>query len=1619
MSKKPAPKDPWLQPLNRKIGSSFSASKAKTVKQFAKSYFASTANSELAKFTDEEIFDSVSDAWNFLQVKPTAAPKIHFIQRVLDKDLKRQNETSIFVLLNDMPFLVDSLRQCLSRNGVIVRSIHNTVLHVDRIKKAGKTKGKLKNFKTSSATGLQAEALSCINCAHISDSQFKEIESALKDVLKNVSAAVKDFVPMCMRAREIQQSLKANSSTPSVSKVELDESIEFISWLLDNHFTFLGYEKYRIKKARSGSVMELDKGSILGVSRFKPDLKGKVNLKSLPKGTANLILKKQVCSFAKSSNLSKVHRPAYYDYVLLKEFDEKGDVVTEHRFLGLYTSSVYFQAAVDIPLVRKKVEAVLKQSGFAPNGHSIKDLLQVINVFPRDELFQISEKQLFETAIEITQIQETQTSKLFIRKDSYGKFYSCLVYIPRDIFNTRVREQIQAFLENELQARETEFTTYMSESLLVRLHFILRVDDIQRVKYKREDLESRLVQMVKPWDEYFLDALRYEYLDNEADRLHDIYSDVYTAAYKETYFGVDGLRDIARIEEVCASKALSLDLNTCSSSVGAQYSFKIFSYQEQLFLSNVAPILENLGLGIISEKAFKLSSEAGEPVWLHDFSLYGDQLHGKLGATLKENFEEGFRAVWERRVDDDGFNALIISANLNWRDVALLRAYAAYMKQIQFGYTGQFIAETLSRHGSICELLVSYFYALLSLDAEAGDQQKQSQRIRTQLHAAIDKVANLSEDSVLRAYLNLIDATQRTNFFQTDPQGSLKDYFSFKFIPEQIRGIPLPKPKFEIFVYSRSMEGVHLRGGSVARGGLRWSDRGEDYRTEILGLVKAQQVKNSVIVPVGAKGGFVSKAPASDREQFMAQGVASYKTFISGLLDITDNLVDGKLVPPQLVVRRDDDDPYLVVAADKGTATFSDIANGIANDYGFWLGDGFASGGSNGYDHKQMGITARGAWVSVQRHFRELGTDVQKEDFTVVGIGDMSGDVFGNGMLLSRHICLVAAFNHLHIFVDPDPDSASSFRERQRLFKKSRSSWSDYNAKLISKGGGIFSRSEKSITVSPEMKQRFAIEDDVLTPDQLIHQLLKSPVDLIWNGGIGTYVKASSESHSEVGDKTNDGLRINGKDLRCRVIGEGGNLGLTQEARIEYGLSGGISVTDFVDNSAGVDCSDHEVNIKILLNELQNTGRLSENKRNSLLESMTDDVSELVLQNNYAQVQAIGIARAQAETRHREYSDLAAFLENHAGLDRNLEFLPDSIGFEERSARQQYLTRPEIAVLTSYMKMHLKATLVNADYLDDPYLASYLYSAFPNKLVKSYREEMHQHPLRREIIATQLANEVVNILGPSFVYRMVDSTASTVAEVVKATIIAMDIFGIRQPWADIESLDYKVPSAVQSDMMARLVRLIRRVTRWLLRNRRGSLDCETEIAYFEKHIAKFNKMLPARLPDDFRQMYDDKLVHLTSYGVPDALAASICRADFLFPATSLAEISETTGESLSTIVNVYYELGEQLQLNWLGKMINQLPVSNYWQALARETYLDDLSWQQRALTCNVVGGNGGKGSASSKVKQWMQDYAAQIVRSSTMLNQLQAEPNPDYSMFSVALRELLTLAQSTAYGSPD
>lgn len=1607
-----------LMKLSKRLGKDFAKTNPTDLELFVTHYFASTSRSDLSDRGYDAMYDNLKQAWGFYQQHDSHSPKVEFLHFDSGSEGAGANQrggTRILVLQDDMPFLVDSIRQALTRCSVIIKYINNAVLYSERNPKGSRSPGKLACIPPSITEDSSREALICLDCVRLSKEQSKLAEKEIRETLKHVAVAVKDYPAMCKRMADVRAALEKNAATVPASRTSHQESLDFLTWLLDDHFTFLGYEKYCINRTARSPVIELQEKSPLGVSKYKTDIKAKVKLSDLSLGARDLILKKKICDFAKSGMRSKVHRPAYCDYVLIKEFDSNGEVSVEHRFLGLYTSSVYFQEVLDIPLLRRKVNAVLERSGFAYNGHNIKDLMQVINVFPRDELFQISRSQLLHTATEITRIQDLRTSRLFIRRDLYGNFFSCLVYVPKDTFTTRVRLLIQDLLQQRLQGEEVEFTTYSSESNFTRIHLIFRVPKIEQVEYDAGAIETEMVDLIRPWEEYFAKALSEQHSDVDAGKLYADYADCFSQSYKESYAPATAVGDIRDIEQLVASQQLVVNISPCASEGQAEFSFKIYSYGEQLHLSNVDPILENLGLNIISEKTFKLQLNSDDRVWLHDFSLYRAKPMGNFSAESKRIFEDAFLAVFNGEIDDDSFNGLVTTAEIEWREAALLRAYASYLKQIQFGYSVAHIAETLSNHREICRLLVEYFTKMFD-PALSAAQRKRVKSVRAKLVEAIDAVTVLSEDSVLRAYLNLFDATLRTNYFQLQADGETpKNYFSFKFDPTQIAGMPRPRPRYEIFVFSRQIEGVHLRGGKVARGGLRWSDRREDYRTEVLGLVKAQQVKNSVIVPVGAKGGFVIRQDVSqlDRNQFRELGVTCYKVFIRGLLDITDNRVGARINPPSDIVRRDDDDPYLVVAADKGTATFSDIANGLSEEYGFWLGDGFASGGSNGYDHKQMGITAKGAWVSVQRHFRELGKNIQKEDFTVVGIGDMSGDVFGNGMLLSRHICLQAAFNHLHIFIDPEPDAARSFKERARLFKKQGSSWEDYNASLISRGGGVFSRQSKSIAITEQMKRCFDIEADSLTPDELISALLISPVDMLWNGGIGTYVKATTENNLEVGDKANDALRVNGKELRCKVIGEGGNLGFTQLARIEYAMNGGVSLTDFIDNSAGVDCSDHEVNIKILLNTLGKKAQLTENKRSALLHSMTEDVAQLVLGNNYRQVQTIGLANYEMEFRNKEYAGLISYLEENAGLVRDLEFLPSAEQLEERTAKQQYLTRPEVATVTSYMKMYLKQVLVNADYIDDDYLENYLHDAFPASLARKYRGEIAKHPLRRELVATQLANFIVNLVGPSFIYRMADSTGASANDVIKATVLAKDIFAIESYWLQIEALDYKVSADTQALMMTRLTRLLRRAARWLLRHQENVMGFDEAHATFTKQVGTIRNMFPQKLPPDFKEMFAEKYEGLVGDGVSEELARDITRCEFLFPAMSFVDIAQTRDEKLTTVVEAYYAVGEELQLNWLGKMINQLRVSNNWQALARETYLDDLAWQQRILTANIVGVTDRSGSATKKVAKWGEENEASLSRAKEMLEFLRKEQEPDYAMFSVILRELQALAQQT------
>jgi glutamate dehydrogenase len=1107
-------------------------------------------------------------------------------------------------------------------------------------------------------------------------------------------------------------------------------------------------------------------------------------------------------------------------------------------------------------------------------------------------------------------------------------------------------------------------------------------------------------------------------MHRDRDRLLHSYRFAFTSAYREHFGPASAVYDIQRIEALSDEQPITMSFYRVLEQSSEILRFKLFVADEPLVLSDVIPVLENLGMRVVGEHPYAVRREDGRQYWMHDFTLIYQGSEPVELDEVQDVFQDAFAKIWSGGAENDEFNQLVIGANLNWREVAMLRAYSRYSQQIRFGFSQPYIAGALSSHIQVTRLLVALFRARFEPQRQGSDKVAAlAGRIESSIVDALDKVANLNEDQILRRFLELIKATLRTSFFQRDADGELKDYFSFKLSPREISDIPLPRPMFEVFVYSARVEGVHLRGGKVARGGLRWSDRLEDYRTEVLGLVKAQQVKNSVIVPVGAKGGFVAKQlpTTGGREAWLNEGIASYKIFISALLDITDNLVAGEVVPPVDVVRHDEDDPYFVVAADKGTATFSDIANEIAEDRGFWLGDAFASGGSQGYDHKGMGITARGAWESVKLHFRELGLDTQSEAFSVIAVGDMAGDVFGNGMLLSEHIQMCAAFNHLHIFIDPEPDAARSWKERKRLFDLPRSSWTDYDSRLISEGGGIFPRSAKSITLTPQIQKLTGLKEKAVTPTDLISALLKAPVDLIWNGGIGTYVKASNETHEEVGDKANDLLRVNGKELRCKVVGEGGNLGLSQKARMEYALNGGRLNTDFIDNAGGVDCSDHEVNIKILLNQVVANGDMTEKQRNQLLEQMTDDVAELVLQNNYRQVQSISLAESRSLESMSEYQRYIIHMESAGKLDRALEFLPDDDVLNERKHQNKGLTRPELSVLISYSKAELKESLSHSSVPDDPYLSRELFTAFPDNLKASFSEQILAHRLKREIIGTQIANNMVNMMGINFVDRLRISTGSDDASIARAYVLARDIFNVEQLWRQIEKLDHKVDSNVQVEMMLELQHLVRRATRWFVRNRRAELDCELELERFTDELASIISKQEKVLSGAPKELWEEVCNGYQEAGVPVTLAKLLAGARSLYSSLGIIEVAAETDLTTDKVAQIYFALGEQLQLDWLSQQLNKLQVENYWQALAREAFRDDLEWQQRALVSNALTGKPKAATVTTIVDQWSEDNAWLVDRWRNVLAELKNADKKEYAMYTVALRELFDLAKSSQF----
>ncbi len=1579
---------------------------------FAEQFFGIISLDELTQRRLSDLAGCTLSAWRIIERFDPEHPEV----RVYNPDYERHGwqstHTAVEVLHHDLPFLVDSVRTELNRRGYSIHTLQTTVLSVRR-----GANGELLEVlsKGSVGEGVQHESLMYLEidrCANAAE--LNVLARELEQVLAEVRVAVDDFEPMKDKLREIVALVEQSPYAPAQN--EKAEVKAFLEWLLGNHFTFLGYEEFTVSADAEGGQIVYDPQSFLGLTRL---LRAGLSADDLriEDYAVNYLNEPLLLSFAKAAQPSRVHRPAYPDYVSIRQLDAEGKVIKECRFMGLYTSSVYGESVHAIPYIRIKVAEVERRSQFDPKAHLGKELAQVLEVLPRDDLFQTPIDELFSTVMSIVQIQERNKIRVFLRKDPYGRFCYCLAYVPRDIYSTEVRQKIQQVLMERLKASDCEFWTFFSESVLARVQLILRVDPKNRIDIDPQQLENEVIQACRSWQDDYASLVVEGFGEAQGTNILADFPKGFPAGYRERFAAHSAVVDMQHVLALSERKPLVMSFYQPLTQTGKQLLHcKLYHADTPLALSDVLPILENLGLRVLGEFPYRLRHASGREFWIHDFAFtYSEGLDLDI-QQLNDTLQDAFVHIVQGDAENDAFNRLVLTAGLPWRDVALLRAYARYLKQIRLGFDLGYIASTLNNHTDIARELTRLFKTrfYLARKLTSDDLDDKQQRLEQAILTALDDVQVLNEDRILRRYLDLIKATLRTNFYQADGNGQNKPYFSFKFNPKLIPELPKPVPKFEIFVYSPRVEGVHLRFGNVARGGLRWSDREEDFRTEVLGLVKAQQVKNSVIVPVGAKGGFLPRRLplGGSRDEIQAEGIACYRIFISGLLDITDNLKDGGVVPPANVVRHDDDDPYLVVAADKGTATFSDIANGIAIDYGFWLGDAFASGGSAGYDHKKMGITARGAWVGVQRHFRERGINVQEDPITVIGIGDMAGDVFGNGLLMSDKLQLVAAFNHLHIFIDPNPDPASSFAERQRLFDLPRSAWSDYDTALMSEGGGIFPRSLKSITITPQMKERFAIQADKLTPTELLHALLQAPVDLLWNGGIGTYVKSSEESHADVGDKANDALRVNGNELRCKVVGEGGNLGMTQLGRVEFGLNGGATNTDFIDNAGGVDCSDHEVNIKILLNEVVQAGDMTEKQRNQLLGSMTDEVGALVLGNNYKQTQALSLAARRARERIAEYKRLMADLESRGKLDRAIEFLPSEEQLAERLAANQGLTRAELSVLISYSKIDLKEQLLKSQVPDDDYLTRDMETAFPPSLVSKFAEAMRRHRLKREIVSTQIANDLVNNMGITFVQRLKESTGMSPANVAGAYVIVRDIFHLPHWFRQIEALDYQVKAEIQLTLMDELMRLGRRATRWFLRSRRNEQDAGRDVAHFGPKIAQLGLKLDELLEGATRERWQARYQGFVEAGVPELLARMVAGTTHLYTLLPIIEASDVTGKDPAEVAKAFFAVGSSLDLAWYLQEISNLPVENNWQALAREAFRDDIDLQQRAITISVLQMADAPQDMDERVALWLEQHRIMVERWRAMLDDLRSATGTDYAMYAVANRELVDLAMS-------
>ncbi|MEU4802770.1 NAD-glutamate dehydrogenase [Actinosynnema sp. NPDC023587] len=1588
-----------------------------------------------------DLVGAVRSNYQLAETRVPGRPVVRILNPTRVHDGWRCPATVVQVVTDDMPYLVDSVASELTRGGVQVQRVVHPIVVVRRDPVTGVLNEVLPTADPADPPAdAMAESWMYIEVDLLTDpDRARELETKLHTVLNDVREVVEDTRKMTDTALQLAEQLQ--SSPPPLNPAEVGDGARLLRWLAADHFTFLGYRQYELVRDDPATGGEPALRAVLasGLGVLRQDSLAARSLTAGPDAGAQA-LSPELLVLTQASAQSSVHRSVYPYYVGVKTFDAEGNVTGEHRFLGVFSTTALHEDVLDIPAIERRVRDVIHRAGFPLHSYSGQRMLEVIQDYPRTELFSVDTETLYQNVTGVIALAERRRLRLFLRRDPYGRFFSCLVYLPRDRYTTTSRLAMQEVLIAELGGLNLEYSARVGESALARVHFTVHTDPNRHFDVEPDTgyVQQLLAEAVRSWDDRMVEAL----LDGDTDgqglgtesssEQGQRFAAAFPEAYKEDFTAAEGLVDFRRIESL-AQGDLAMQFYVPRDAEPGERRFKLFLAGERLTLSDVLPMLQRMGVVVVDERPYELVRDDGTECWIYDFGLRIDQstldeLSQDDLELVRTRFQDAFAAAWRGEAEVDGFNTLVLKAGVSWQQAAMLRAYAKYLRQAGTPYSQDYIEDAVLAHTEVAKALVRLFEARFDPALEDAQRAGRTDGLAAEITALIDDVTSLDADRILRSLLTLVQATLRTNYFVRDADGGPRPYLAVKLDPRAIPDLPQPRPRFEIFVYSPRIEGVHLRFGPVARGGLRWSDRREDFRTEILGLVKAQAVKNAVIVPVGAKGGFVLKKPpvptgdpGLDREAFLAEGIACYRQFISGLLDLTDNLSSGTVVPAPQVVRHDGDDSYLVVAADKGTASFSDIANEVSKSYGFWLGDAFASGGSVGYDHKAMGITAKGAWESVKRHFRELGTDTQTEEFTVVGVGDMSGDVFGNGMLLSEHIRLVAAFDHRHIFIDPDPTAAPSFAERRRLFELPRSSWDDYDRSLISAGGGVWSRAAKSIPVSPQAREALGLPEDVvkLSPQELMKAVLLAPVDLLWNGGIGTYVKAGVESHGEVGDKANDAIRVNGADLRVKVVGEGGNLGLTQRGRIEFARTGGKVNTDALDNSAGVDCSDHEVNIKILLDQLVRDGELGQDQRTELLGQMTGEVGELVLADNYSQNSVLGVSRAHAAPMLSVHARLVADLEQRGVLDRALEALPSVAEFKALEKAGDGLTSPELATLLAHVKLALKEEVLAGDLPAIDVMARKLPDYFPSELRDRFAESIAGHPLSREIITTVLVNEVVDGGGVSYAFRLAEEISASATDAVRAYTIVTAIYDLPSLWRDIRALDNVIPTDVQDDMVLETRRLLDRASRWLLTNRPQPLAVGSTISRFAGVVAELSPRALDLLQGREKESVVAHVERLVESGVPVELARRIAVLLFsygLLDVTEVAELAEREeGHGVGPerthpeTAELYFALSEHLDMDRMLSSVSGLERGNRWHALARLALRDDFYSSLRSITVDVLRSSEPGESAADKIAAWEQTNASRLGRARAALAEINRVTRLDLATLSVAARQVRSM----------